>query len=165
MKCVVCGASTEGDVCPVCGFQEVLFPGDRAAGLLTIRPQIDACRDALLKELSLGVIAYRWADRNGTLERTAEEKREIGSGTDLLKGPVWLAQEFARKPEAEELEIRAYVRLRGEDTVHTLRVPNLTEPRLQQIGGELEAGEGLRFRLLLRNGAGERCSDWTPLFA
>ena len=164
MKCVVCGAGVEGDVCPVCGFPVVSFPGDREAGLQAIKPQIDACRDTLLKEISLGVITYRWADRDGVLEQTAEEKREIGAGTDLVRGAVWLQEEFARKPDAEEIEIRSFVRLRGTDAERTLRVPNLLDAKLQQIGAEIGVREGLWYRLALRNGLGERYSAWVPMF-
>lgn len=164
MKCIVCGAEVEGDVCPVCSFPVVSFPGDREAGLQAIRPQIDACRDSLLREVSLGVITYRWADRDGVLEQSAEEKRLIGSGTDLAQRALWLDEEFARKPDAEEIEIRSFVRLRGTDTERTLRVPNLLDARLQQIGAEIGYREGLWYRLALRNGAGERYSEWTPLF-
>ena len=164
MKCVVCGASVEGDVCPVCGFPVVSFPGDREAGLQAIKPQIDACRDALLKEVSLGVVTYRWADRDGVLEQAAEERRIIGSGSELQGGTVWLREDFARKPDAEEIEIRAFVRLRGSDAERTLRVPNLLDPRLQQIGGEIGVREGLWYRLALRNGEGERYSEWIPMF-
>ena len=64
----------------------------------------------------------------------------------------------------KELELRAFVRLKGADTDRTVRLPNLKEARLQRVGAELEAGDGLRFRLILDNGAGRTCSDWAPLF-
>lgn len=166
MKCDACGATVESGAtaCPICGFPVVVFPGDREEGLQRLKPQIDRCLEELLKKLSVGAVSYRWADRNGVLEQTAEEKREIGGGTELTKGTVWLQEDFARKPEAEEIEIRSYVRLRGVDTERTLRVPNLLEARLQQIGAEIRIGDGLQYRLALRNGEGVRYSEWTPMF-
>ncbi len=167
MKCVACGATFDTNVtsvCRICGLPEISYLGDQEEAFRAMKPTIDACRNELLSKLSVGVVSYRWADRNGVLEQSGEEKRVIGAGPELSKGTVWLGEEFARKPEAEEIEIRTFIRLNGTDTERTLRVSNLKEAKLQQVGAEIGIRDGLVYRLALRNGAGERYSDWTPMF-
>lgn len=163
MKCLICNSSYEGFECPNCKFPYIAFPGDPEEGIRRMKPQIDAYRDAFLEKLSLGVVSYYWKEQDGRLVLDREEVRSIGSGKELQAGAVWLEQPFARLPEAESLTIRLALSLEGGNREFSVRLPNLLQPELQQLGAEMN--EQMQIRLLLRNSSGSTASEWVSLFA
>ena len=166
VKCVVCGAEYEGGSCPVCGFPAVKILGDPEEGLRKLRPEIEACRRVALDRLSVGIVSFYWKGVEDSVVLDREERREIAVASALKGGPVWLDEQFARDPDAEELEVCVSLTLGGREARRSVPVANLREPRLQQIGASLD-GEG-RFLIHLRNGASESVSapaELFPLFA
>ena len=163
MKCLVCNTNYEGFECPNCKFPYIAFPGDPEEGIRRMKPQIDAYRSSFLERISLGVVSYFWKEQDGSLILDREEVRQIGTGTQLCAGAVWLEQPFARLPEAKSLTIRLALDLGGEKRELSVSVPNLLEPELQKLGAEMNGQ--MQFRLLLRNSSSETASEWTPLFA
>ena len=162
MKCVVCGKEYEKDRCPVCGFPKVEFPGDPEEGLRAMRPAIEAYRDDFLSKVSIGVIVYQWKDDNGAIVLDRSERLQIGTGKELMGNTRWLAEKFARIPDEEGLQVNLSIRINGKDEERSVRIPNLMEPELQELGAAVD--EALNIQLLLRNSSRSTQSEKMPLF-
>lgn len=162
MKCIVCGKDYEKDSCPVCQFPKIEFPGDPEKGLQAMKGAIDAYRDDFLKQVSVGVIAYQWKDDNGVIVMDRSERVQIGTGKELREATRWLAEKFARIPDEEGLQVNLSIRINGKDEERSVRIPNLMEPELQELGAAVD--EALNIQLLLRNSSRSTQSEKMPLF-
>ena len=162
MKCIVCGKEYEKDSCPVCNFPKIEFPGDPEKGLQAMKPAIDAYRDDFLGQVSIGVIVYQWKDDNGEIVMDRSERLQIGTGRELLENTQWLAEKFARLPEEAQLQVNLSVRVNGKEEARNVRIPNLMEPELQELGAAVD--NALNIQLLLRNSSGSTQSEKMPLF-
>ena len=162
MKCIVCGKEYEMDACPVCRFPKVEFPGDPEKGLQAMKPAIDAYRDDFLGQVSIGIIAYQWKDDRGMIVMDRSERVQIGTGQELRGNTRWLAEKFARIPDAEKLQVGLSIQVNGKGEERSVGIPNLMEPELQELGAAVD--DTLNIQLLLRNSSGSTQSEKIPLF-
>ena len=162
MKCIVCGKEYEKGNCPVCNFPKIEFPGDPEEGLRAMKPAIDAYRDDFLSQVSIGIIAYQWKDSNGEIVMDRSERLQIGTGQELRGNTRWLAEKFARIPDAEKLQVGLSIQVNGKGEERSVGIPNLTEPELQELGAVVD--DDLNIQLLLRNSSGSTQSEKLPLF-
>lgn len=162
MKCIVCGKEFEKDNCPLCGFPKVEFPGDPEKGLQAMKPAIDAYREDFLGQVSVGIIVYQWKDDGGKIVMDRSERLQIGTGKELRGNARWLAEQFARIPDAEKLQVGLSIQVNGKGGERGVEIPNLPEPELQELGAVVDGD--LNIQLLLRNSSGSTQSEKLPLF-
>lgn len=153
MVCLVCGKEYIGSECPRCRFPDVQFPGDPQKAIENLRPAIEVFRDQFLQSVKLEIAAFYWKDEDGTVVLDREERVLLAGGEELLQGPKWLAQEFARIPDEQWVSVTLYITVAGTLRQEQVMLPNIHSPQLQQIGAEMVGGGSIR--LLLRNAANE----------
>ena len=161
-KCVVCGAEFDGEVCPVCKFQVIHFPGDEEEGLRSLKPQIEVFRRNALERLSVGIITYTWKGMGDNVVLDKEERLEVAVASALKNEPTWLNTQFARDPQSDCLDICLSLRMGDREMRRNLTVPNLKEQQLQQLGVSMDEGKNLK--LHLRNGSSESHSAPSPVY-
>lgn len=150
VTCLVCGKQYETGDCPRCKFPDVQIPGmEREQAIVQLKPVIEASRKAFLETVRVEVISYRWKDRNGTIVLDRKDCLELGTGTALAQGEVWLPGKFARIADEAEIPVKIRVTAGDEVIEKTIRVPNLHKPELQQLGAKLD--QDFNITLLLRN--------------
>lgn len=147
ITCLVCGKQYETGDCPRCQFPDVQIPGSREKAIQNLKPAIDSYRANFLTTVRVEVLSYYWKDNGGTLVLDREERRLLGTASELMKGEKWLDQAFARIPEAKLLPVRVAIVCGEESRLLTIPVPNLTGAELQKIGAVMD--ENCNLRLLL----------------
>lgn len=161
-ECPVCKKQHTDEICPVCQFPVISFPGDPVKGMQKLQPLIDGHRAKFLKEVSVAIVTYSWKDENGVIAPDKTEQLKFGSGAELYGKETWLAQSFARIPDAESLDVTFVVNVEGAEESRKLAVPNLPEAELQQIGAVIDGD--MNIRLMLKNSSGKTTSKNVPLF-
>lgn len=150
MKCLVCGTSFEGSECPCCGFPDVQIFCDRKEAIKHLQPEIEKHRKQFLKKVEVGITIFHHKDDHGKLALDREEKRSFGTCDTLYqKDIVWLGQKFSRDKDRDVLPVELYIRCNGKEQKRTVKLPNLFEAELQEIGISMD--EELNLCLHLRN--------------
>ena len=152
MKCLVCNKEYVGGECPRCAFPEVNIMGDYEEGLKSFAPIVKTHRERFMETMSLGVVVYRWKDDNGVIALDREDRIPFGTAATLYNKESWLEQKLARIPDEQEIEIICYIRYGQEEHRVPVRMPNLLQSELQQVGIRLT--QDYKFNILLRNEAG-----------
>lgn len=164
MKCLVCGTLHEAAECPRCHFPDIQIMGDQEKAMETLRPTIHAYRMDLLRSVQIALPAYRWKDHNGMIVADRRDWLSLGSGDALLEQEAWLPDRFARIAGPSELDVTVRITVGEKNYEQNIRLPNLPEPELQQIGAVID--RDCTLRLLLRNETRDPVSSCAvPLFS
>ena len=165
MRCLACyhDIPQGTETCPCCGFVQYQVIGDTKEALSALELMAGRHRAMFLKRFDLGITAYTWKDRDGSVVLDTASRISFGTADALMNGPVWLDQQFARIPE-KELTVQLSVQKPGEQTrVIPVRIPAPQEAQLQQLGIALE--QDLTVRLMLKNGQSQTASQPVAIIA
>ena len=135
--CIVCGSFQPQSNCPYCNFPEITVLGDKAV----LDEMAAGYRKEYLADIRLGVMYTMWKADGDTLTADREGCELFADGSAVQGADIWCGRQLARQPVVEKA---------GQRRIIPVSVPNLKQPRLQQIG--LRLCEKLHVRVLLRNG-------------
>ena len=91
-----------------------------------------------------------WKADGDTLTADREGCELFADGSAVQGADIWCDRQLARQPDGDRVDVRLVVEKAGQRRIIPVSVPNLKQPRLQQIG--LRLCEKLHVRVLLRNG-------------
>lgn len=91
-----------------------------------------------------------WKADGDTLTADREGCELFADGSAVQGADIWCDRQLARQPDGDRVDVRLVVEKAGQSRIIPVSVPNLKQPRLQQIG--LRLCEKLHVRVLLRNG-------------
>ena len=145
--CIVCGGSFQPQSnCPYCNFPEITVLGDKAV----LDEMAAGYRKDYLADIRLGVMYTMWKADGDTLTADREGCELFADGSAVQGADIWCDCQLARQPDGDRVDVRLVVEKAGQRRIIPVSVPNLKQPRLQQIG--LRLCEKLHVRVLLRNG-------------
>ena len=107
-------------------------------------------RKEYLADIRLGVMYTMWKADGDTLTADREGCELFADGSAVQGADIWCDRQLARQPDGDRVDVRLVVEKAGQRRIIPVSVPNLKQPRLQQIG--LRLCEKLHVRVLLRNG-------------
>ena len=152
--CIVCGGSFQPQSnCPYCNFPEITVLGDKAV----LDEMAAGYRKDYLADIRLGVMYTMWKADGDTLTADREGCELFADGSAVQGADIWCDRQLARQPDGDRVDVRLVVEKAGQRRIIPVSVPNLKQPRLQQIG--LRLCEKLHVRVLLRNGVQEALSS------
>ena len=144
--CIVCGGSFQPQSnCPYCNFPEITVLGDKAV----LDEMAAGYRKEYLADIRLGVMYTMWKADGDTLTADREGCELFADGSAVQGTDIWCDRQLARQPDGDRVDVRLVVEKAGQRRIIPVSVPNLKQPRLQQIG--LRLCEKLHVRVLLRN--------------
>ena len=150
MKCMVCGETIEGEICPFCGFPVYEIVGDNLEeSVAQIRKLASEYRSGYLHDIKAGIVIHEWKEKNGEIAEKKRTEVMFADGSELEKGEVWLSQELARIPDEKSIQAEVVISKGGKKQVHKVEISNLLEKELQMIGFQLK--EPLHLCLMLKN--------------
>ena len=145
--CIVCGGSFQPQSnCPYCNFREITVLGDKAE----LDEMAAGYRKDYLADIRLGVMYTMWKADGDTLTADREGCELFADGSAVQGADIWCDRQLARQPDGDRVDVRLVVEKAGQRRYLPVSVPNLKQPRLQQIG--LRLCEKLHVRVLLCNG-------------
>ncbi len=161
MKCLVCNAIHEQNVCPRCGFPVVEIPGDYEAGLKALQPTVAKYRNDFAKKINVALVVHNY-DYDNDLEYMGEEKLPFGNAGALMSAEKWLDVKFINVLSRKTFPVTLNVSVEGQpDYILTLEINNLPSETIQ-VGISLD--ESFDFRLIFRDTSGNTVSsDAMPL--
>lgn len=131
---------------PLLQFPEITVLGDKAV----LDEMAAGYRKEYLADIRLGVMYTMWKADGDTLTADREGCELFADGSAVQGADIWCDRQLARQPDGDRVDVRLVVEKAGQRRIIPVSVPNLKQPRLQQIG--LRLCEKLHVRVLLRNG-------------
>ena len=158
MKCLVCKKEFEGECCPRCDFPVIESPNVDEL-IQQLEGQIKEHRKAFENGIKLDLVIYRWKEEDGSVVLDRKDRLPFGSYAALKGRETWLAQKFARIPDAKSIDLQLVVSSQGTEKEIAVQVNNLLEPALQTVGIDVDAAYHLRLKLK-NDAGGSSASSW-----
>lgn len=149
-KCMVCGKMYDSGKCPRCKFPRMAVVGDYEEGLAKLAETAKSYRREYLTDIQIEIAVSKWKNCDEKLVLDSTVMIPLAKGEEILDKEKWMEEYFARIPDRDMLEISLMIQKADEQRNVTVSLPNLMQPKLQQIGVRLQ--KDMEICLMLRNG-------------